>query len=413
MKKILHYIFWIFVIFLGAFSLNAQTIGCISCHIELDDELKMPAEAFDSDIHNQFGLDCSSCHGGNPQSEDFEKAKDQTFRGIPNKKEIPDLCGSCHSDSLYMRKYNPSIRVDQLDIYRTSQHGQLLTKGDTKVAVCTDCHGVHGILPATHPKSKIFPWNIPDTCSNCHSNKEYMEAYGIPTDQNADYRMSVHAHALFEKKDLSAPVCNDCHGNHGAFPPELSSISYVCHQCHPSAADLFSQSPHKQAFDDLEISECEACHGNHKIIPPTDEMLGTGEGSTCIECHDESSKAYSIADKIKQILDSYKQRMETAELKLDKADKQGVEVSEARFQLQEATTLLIQSRNLTHSISLEKIAETVAGGEEVLDRVLTAGDAALKEAQNRKIGLIIATFFLALLATGLVFKIKQLNKKNE
>lgn len=47
----------------------------------------------------------------------FEKAKDQTFKGIPNKKEIPNLCGSCHSDSLYMRNYNPTIRVDQLELY--------------------------------------------------------------------------------------------------------------------------------------------------------------------------------------------------------------------------------------------------------------------------------------------------------
>ena len=58
-------------------------------------------------------------------------------------------------------RFNPNLRVDQLSQYGTSKHGQLLKKGDTKAAVCTDCHGVHGIQTAKFPKSPTFPWNIP------------------------------------------------------------------------------------------------------------------------------------------------------------------------------------------------------------------------------------------------------------
>ncbi len=99
----------------------------------------------------------------------------------------------------------------------------------------------------------VFPWNIPQTCGRCHADPEYMKPYKIPTNQLAEYKQSVHARALFEKKDLSAPVCNDCHGNHGANPPEVAAVAFVCRQCHPANGELFSKSPHKKAFDALGV----------------------------------------------------------------------------------------------------------------------------------------------------------------
>ena len=83
----------------------------------------------------------------------------------------------------FMRKYNPSLRTDQFSQYQTSVHGKLLAKGDTKVAVCIDCHGVHDLRPASDPRSKIRPLNVAQTCARCHSDAEYMHGYGIPTDQ--------------------------------------------------------------------------------------------------------------------------------------------------------------------------------------------------------------------------------------
>lgn len=364
------------------------------------------------DIHQEYGLNCASCHGGNPDEEDIEAAKDLAFKGAPSRDEIPELCGSCHSDPTYMRRFNPGLRVDQLELYWTSHHGLLLKDGDIKVAVCTDCHGIHGILQSSQPKSSVFPWNIPDTCGICHADSEYMKEYGISVSQISDYRESVHAHALFDKKDLSAPVCNDCHGNHGAMPPEVSSISYVCRLCHPSAGELFSQSPHEPAYDELGIAECEACHGNHKILPPSDEMLGTGEGAVCIECHDTDSKAYEVAAVIKKKLESFKAKMQNAENKLEEADKQGVEISEAKFRLREAHTILIQVRNLIHSFSLDRIEEKISEGDTVISEVAEAGDEALREAKFRKSGLVIATIFIFLLAMALLLKIKQIEKKN-
>ena len=47
------------------------------------------------------------------------------FRGKIERKQIPQLCGGCHSDGAFMRKYNPSLHTDQLSQYKTSVHGKL------------------------------------------------------------------------------------------------------------------------------------------------------------------------------------------------------------------------------------------------------------------------------------------------
>lgn len=391
----------------GAGSLLGQKNSCLECHRHLEDDLQAPALGMTQDVHQKFGLSCVNCHGGNPNQDDMDQAKDKTFKGVPDRKRIPELCGSCHADSDFMKKYNPNIRVDQLAVYRTSQHGRLLAKGDTHVAVCTDCHGVHGILPATMPKATIFPWNIPQTCGRCHADAKYMQGYKIPVSQVEDYKASVHAKALFEEKDLAAPVCNSCHGNHGALPPAVSSIAFVCRQCHASSGELFSQSPHKKAFDEMGEAECEVCHGHHKIVHPSDDLIGVGPKAVCVQCHEAGSKPYETAGRIKNLLDEYVRRMHLAISKLDQAASKGVEVSEPRFRLKEAQTALIEVRNLTHGLSLEAISGKSREGQAVLDQVLKEGDQALGEAKSRRTGLIVATVFLALLAAALFLKVRQ------
>lgn len=385
---------------------------CLDCHIQLDDELKAPAEAFKNDVHAKFDLACTLCHGGNAEAEDMDEAKDSTFKGIPKKQDIPKLCGSCHSDGEYMRKYNPGLRVDQLTLYLTSRHGILFKKGDLKAAVCTDCHGAHGILPSSHPKSLTFPWNVPDTCGRCHSDQKYMKAYGIPTNPVEEFKQSVHAKALYEKKDLSAPVCNDCHGTHGAAPPEVASVSFVCRQCHASTGKLFLQSPHKAAFDKMGISECEACHGNHKILPPSDTMLGTGDKAVCIQCHEADSKAYNVAARLKDEISGFQKEIEDSKSLLQTAENKGVEVSNAKMKLMDARTALIQARNLTHGLSLTAINDTLGDGQKIVSGVEAAGKEALKEARFRRLGLVIVTIFIFFLAIALILKIKDIDKKS-
>jgi cytochrome b subunit of formate dehydrogenase len=51
-----------------------------------------------------------------------------------------------------------------------SYHGLAGRLGDTKVANCASCHGVHDILPSADPKSSINHANLQKTCGQCHEN---------------------------------------------------------------------------------------------------------------------------------------------------------------------------------------------------------------------------------------------------
>jgi predicted CXXCH cytochrome family protein len=385
-----------------------QKNSCVECHRQLEDELKAPAVSFAGDVHAAYGLGCKDCHGGNPDKDDVDLAKDKSFKGAPNRGQIPLFCGGCHSDAAAMRAFNPTLRTDQLSQYETSRHGQLLRSGDAKAAVCTDCHGVHGIQSARFPKSPTFPWNIPQTCGRCHSDKALMEGYKLPTDQLDDYRASVHAKALFEKKDLSAPVCNSCHGNHGAFPPSVTSVASVCRQCHPSTGDLFIKSPHKKAFDELGLGECEVCHGNHRIVAPSTAMIGTDDRAVCGQCHEKGSRGSEAAVGLRRDLDGFESGFRAAAELLERAKQKGVEVSDAEFRLQDVNTILLTAKDLTHGLDTAGIRKTVAEGEAELDSVRSAGEKALDEARFRRRGLGVTTVLLALLAAALALKIRRM-----
>jgi len=385
-----------------------QKNSCIECHSQLDDELKAPAASFAADVHAEYGLSCKDCHGGNPDKDDVDLAKDKSFKGSPKRSQIPQFCGGCHSDAVAMRAYNPSLRTDQLSLYGTSRHGQLLKSGDTKAAVCTDCHGVHGIQSAKFPKSPTFPWNIPQTCGRCHADKSFMEGYRIPTDQLDDYKASVHAKALFEKKDLSAPVCNDCHGNHGAYPPSVTSVASVCRQCHPSTGELFNKSPHKKAFDELGAGECEACHGNHKILAPSTAMVGTDDRAVCVQCHEKGSRGFEAAAELRRHLDGFESGFQASEALLARAKQKGVEVSDVEYKLLDVNTVLVTAKNLTHGLDTAEIAKTVTEGEAALAGVRTAGEKALAEARFRRQGLAVTTVLLAVFAAALALKIRSM-----
>ena len=312
---------------------RAQTQNtCVDCHSALDRPLKVTAEQFAQDIHSQKGLTCASCHGGDPTKADMDAmSKSAGFRGKIERKDVPDLCGHCHSDGAFMRKYNPSLRTDQLSQYKTSIHGKRLALGDTKVAVCTDCHGLHDLRAPSDTRSKVHPLNVAQTCSRCHSDSEYMKGYGIPTDQFAKYTSSVHHEAMTVRGDLSAPTCTTCHGNHGAAPPGVTSVQNVCSTCHVFQAQMYEKSSHKDAFQVASLPGCVVCHSNHGIQYPTDAKLGTGPEAVCMQCHSpgddcDQARARMLAD-----LTRLDEAIKSANTVLTTAESSGMEVSEARL----------------------------------------------------------------------------------
>lgn len=401
------------IIFLNTTSYS-QT-SCIECHKQLDDSLKQPVDEMAGDIHAKNDITCVSCHGGNADlkfADAQEAAMDpkKGYIGIPLRLNIPKLCAKCHSDASYIRTFNPNLPTDQYQRYLTSQHGMQLIKGDKKVAICTDCHGIHLIQAGNVANSKVYPNNIPKTCAKCHSNAEYMQGYNLPVDQYELYVKSIHGINLFEKGDRTSPTCNDCHGNHGAVPPGISSISHVCGVCHVSQVEMFEQSTHKTAFAEMGLPQCESCHGNHKIDLTNANMLGIGSESFCTTCHEEESKGFMTAQNMKQIEDSLMTKMELATGFLERAEKAGVEVSDAKFILQETNNNLVKLRNSVHFFSLEKFQTISNGGFISAEKAIAEGKLALNEVQNRRIWLAIISILIFLAAISLYFTIKQFEK---
>jgi len=395
---------------------SPPTSTCISCHELLEDELLEPVRLFEDDIHRAKGLGCADCHGGDPTSEDPEVAMSprRGFRGAPDELEIPRFCGRCHSNADYMVKYNPSLPVDQENKYRTSVHGIKNAAGDRKVAHCVSCHGVHNIRPADDPRSTVYPVNVPRTCARCHSDPVYMKDYNIPTDQFFKYSRSVHGIALLEYKDTAAPACNDCHGNHGAVPPGVSSIAYVCGNCHVNNMDLFNSSPMKKAFTDLHLPGCETCHGNHDILQPTDAVVGVGARSVCLNCHSEKTrpKGYQVAMEIKNQLVRLTRKEAEVDSVVHLATQKGMEVIEAEYKLKDVRQALIEARTMVHSFDPAKVKEKVDIGVAAAEEALRIGRKAIADYYFRRRWWGVSTLVISFLALALFLKIREVDRRS-
>jgi hypothetical protein len=390
----------------------AQVDSCLQCHKDMGDK---PAELITNDIHYQKGLSCVNCHGGDAKlgtdgnaAAAMDPAKG--YVGAPKPAEIGKFCAKCHADLTYMRRFNPQARTDQWSEYQTSVHGQLLQKGDTKVATCISCHGVHNIKAVKDPTAPVYPTNVANTCAQCHAQKEYMSQYRINTDQFEKYQASVHGQALMVQQDLAAPSCNDCHGNHGATPPGVASVANVCGQCHVRQADLFDASPHRSLFSEMKLAACVTCHSNHDIVRPTDALLGTGANSTCISCHSEGDKGFVAAGQVAQRLTQLQQQIDAVHEILTRAERAGMEVSRPLFELKEARNNLTNARVLIHNVANPEFEPTVKAGAEIAVKSKQAGEAALAELQFRRKGLAVSLLVILFVCATLYLKIRQLSQ---
>ncbi|MER3500872.1 MAG: hypothetical protein IMHGJWDQ_000320 [Candidatus Fervidibacter sp.] len=170
--------------------------------------------------------------------------------------------------------------------YERSVHGQLLRKGvkgkktapGKPPAVCTDCHGIHGIRPATDPHAKAARSHLPETCGQCHE-QIYRE-----------WKQSIHGRA-WAKGVKEAPVCTDCHGEHVIRSPQDPTslvhpqhIVATCSKCHESerlqrrlGLPTLRLATYRTSFHGImnrygvtEVAHCASCHGAHNILPSTD-----------------------------------------------------------------------------------------------------------------------------------------------
>jgi len=391
----------------------APTESCQACHLEVgDDRLEKPVKAYAGDIHRAKGFGCVACHGGDGKEAGME-AMDPAkgYIGTPARNQVAQVCGRCHADARFMKQYNPSLRVDQLTEYAASAHGRKLREtNDPKVATCVSCHPAHSIRPPSDPASSVHALRVADTCGRCHGDAAYMAGRKIPTDQVQRYRQSVHWHAMSKKGDLSAPTCNDCHGNHGAAPPGVNWVGNVCGQCHTVMADLFAKSVHAKAFAQLGAPGCATCHDNHEIKPAGIEMVGLGSGAVCANCHAGDDPGGKAATAMRQALDGLRAEQARASETLERAERAGMEVSQARFELAGAGEALVKARVAVHGASVAAVQKEAESGLAITAKAYARGVRALEDLRFRRGGLAVSLVIILLLIAALVLKIRELDR---
>jgi hypothetical protein len=357
--------------------------ACLLCH---------PRERVDHEqsVHRAEGIDCVSCHGGDSSATEVAKAHGKGYRGVPARRDIPGLCAGCHADVARMRPYN--LPTDQLALYRTSQHGSLLEKGDDRVAVCTDCHGVHDIRPPEDPLSPVFRRNIPKTCARCHGDPALAAKYGWKSNPYDDYAAGVHGKALLEKGSGSAPECSRCHGAHGAAPTGVGDVDKICGQCHPNNRAAFLEGPHKEAMVAARLPECASCHGHHRVESSDPERLDR----MCARCHDKGSEPMHTAVEMKTLFASTAAEIEKARELVGRAAAVPIFVEDYEARLEEARTLLLESGTVMHTVDSRRVQAQTERARTVAHEVQSEVHARLEEMGWRRVFLLGFWFYLAL-----------------
>ena len=154
---------WILFVVLSATGARAAQPpnACITCHQTLGGIFSQPVSDWHGSIHQQNGITCDLCHGGNAavvvgdvkklsgaqfsarQSAAMSKA--HGFVGKPSGQALFDMCAKCHPDTV--SRYAASIMGK----------AYLGGKGGPS---CVKCHHAHNnVIPA-----------VPKVCSQCHKD---------------------------------------------------------------------------------------------------------------------------------------------------------------------------------------------------------------------------------------------------
>jgi hypothetical protein len=241
---------------------------------------------------------CGDCHG----SHDIRGRADSL--SWVNPRQLAFTCARCHANPALVQKYHIPIK-DPFKAYSHSVHGRLTIAGIDSAATCSSCHGNHKIFAANNSASRVYHFNIPQTCGQCHQAI------------TQEYEGSVHGVAV-TRGSKDSPVCTDCHTEHGIESPKIATAPTApqnvavetCGRCHASTRivekygmraerlSTFEDSYHGLALRSgrLSVANCGSCHGVHNILPSSDprSMINLANlTTTCGACHPNAGENFA------------------------------------------------------------------------------------------------------------------------
>ena len=288
-------------------SVHNQNISCVKCHTDVDPS-KLPV------CKDSGPVDCSICHA--EVGENFAQGIHGTLfeQGDPNApsctdchgdhnilakdniaskifpRNIPNLCAECHREGEKAAIRYKGQQHEVISHYSMSIHGKGLFESGLMVsAVCNDCHGAHMTLPATNPKSSVYPDNVGETCGKCH--------LGI----FEDFKTSIHS-PLVSGKEHKLPTCNTCHSAHEIERVDQADFKTQlltqCGECHQELTESYFETYHGKVsqLGSTVAAKCSDCHGSHNILPitnPASTLSRENIVETCKSCHPNSNRKFT------------------------------------------------------------------------------------------------------------------------
>ena len=258
--------------------------NCAGCHDDAIKEYATSIHAVAKGKGDKAAPWCTDCHG--PAHSILPKT-DPSSRTYHLR--IPQTCARCHENAV-ITKQHPMPSPQKIEQYFGSVHGKgALDKGLMVSAVCSDCHGAHGILPHTDPNSSISHKNVPSTCKKCHE--------GIFN----QFELSTHGQ-LWKAGNEKGPVCVTCHKSHEIGSTETAAFRVAipggCSNCHAKEAPTYRDSFHGQAtaLGFAPSAKCSDCHTPHFNLPKSDPRSSIAPGNivkTCAKCHPNANANFA------------------------------------------------------------------------------------------------------------------------
>lgn len=251
---------------------------CAKCH-------KEQRAAFAADVHgravvkdNQGGetrFSCTHCHGRN-MHELFPVRDPRSPVFVDNQRHS---CGQCHDKSLAT--------------YLESVHGYGLVKaGLVGTAICSSCHGAHGIYKHLDPRSTLHASHVATTCAKCHRLIEERLEQSVHGRGKGPGGATEKAAPGGEIKRSAS--CTDCHQGHDR--PRVDSLRFrltvsdSCGTCHKEWAYRYGFSLHGELTEVGygPAANCADCHGAHdiqKVKETASKVSELNRPATCRKCH--------------------------------------------------------------------------------------------------------------------------------
>lgn len=197
-------------------------IVCLQCHGAQTGRGGIPVKQWRNSVHDENGISCNDCHGGDPTDAVNAMNPARGFLGVPKETAIPAFCGRCH--------------IGIMKDYLQSAHGKALGKGGPTCVTCHHAHDIHKVTLDlinqtncsrchTYERAAIIKNAMQQTEANISaigSTIQNLKEQGVDTDryEKGLFALRNSYHALFHEVNTAK-----VQGESGRINQELTKIS--------------------------------------------------------------------------------------------------------------------------------------------------------------------------------------------